>query len=59
MIQEQQAYCILCANETEWKKALALFLTKKGLINVGDTGKLIINLNQGGITCIERTVVLR
>ena len=57
MVQEQQAYCILC-NEAEWKKALALFLTKKGLISPGDTGKLIINLNQGGITCIERTVVL-
>lgn len=58
MTKEIQAYCILC-NEVEWKKSLALFLTKKGLMNPGDTGKLIINLNQGGVTSVEKTMTLK
>lgn len=49
----------MSCDEVEWKKSLALFLTKKGLMSSGDTGKLIINLNQGGVTSVEKTMVLK
>lgn len=39
----------------DWKKALVRLLKELGFVSEGYTGKLIINLNQGNITDIEKT----
>lgn len=38
-----------------WKKELATFLKKLGLVKEDQTGKIIINMNQGGVTDVEKT----
>ena len=37
------------------KKTIAEVLMKCGILKGTETGKIIINLNQGGVTSIEKT----
>ncbi len=43
----------------DWKIVLVQVLKKLDLIKDKETGKLVINLNQGGITAIEKTVIFK
>lgn len=40
-------------NEKVWKKELLDFFKKYGFIDNNLSGKVVVNLNQGGITCVE------
>jgi len=42
-----------------WKKALAFILKRYKLIGDKETGRIIINLNEGGITYVEKTIKVK
>jgi hypothetical protein len=43
----------------EWKKVLFAVLNKLGIISEDFTGKIVVNINQGGITDLEKTERLK
>lgn len=45
--------------ELDWKDTLATLLKQLTIISSKETGKLVINLNQGGVTSLEKTVILK
>ena len=45
--------------EVDWKDTLDLLLKQLTIISSKETGKLVINLNQGGVTSLEKTVILK
>ena len=40
--------------EADWKEELLKVLRATGLINEGYSGRVVINLNQGGVTDVEK-----
>jgi len=43
----------------DWKKILIEVLTKLAIIKPDFTGKVELNINEGGITCVNKTESLR
>ncbi|AMV73659.1 hypothetical protein [Desulfuromonas sp. DDH964] len=41
-------------NKAGWKEELLKVLRANGLINDGYSGRVVINLNQGGVTEVEK-----